>query len=230
MLKARAFFYVCAGLLCLSLAYHFGPWSPQRREVAPAGAPAPAGSRDTSLRSVGPFPPPDGTGEVGGTLTTTVPIGVEPPSTTSLDPRGAPASPMGEPAKSAPAEPGSSRPPAGSTPGPSSSQAARGGATGDPARPHVQSVPTGLPSFGIVVGTYLNEERAHAERARLSGSTKLISRVIPVAEDTVPMYRVVVGSFGDRASAERAASDLVQKGVVSGVSVVPIARPASTRP
>ena len=222
---------IAAVAIAVLLVGRFGPWSLQRKDVAPAGAPAPAGSPDTSLQSVGPFPPLDGIGEVGGgTITTTVPIGAQPPSATSLDPRGAPASAMGEPAKSAPAEPASGGPPGGATPGPSSAQAVRGGATGDPARPDVRAVPTGSPSFGIVVGTFLNERRAQAERTRLSESTEFTTRVIPVAEDTVSMYRVVVGSFADRMSAERAASDLVQKGVVSDARVVSVARPASTRP
>lgn len=77
-------------------------------------------------------------------------------------------------------------------------------------------------SFGIAVGTYLNEGRANAERTRLGESTKLDTRVVTVAEDTVSMYRVVVGTYGDRTSAERAASDLVQRGLVLEARVVAV--------
>ena len=84
--------------------------------------------------------------------------------------------------------------------------------------------------FGIATGTFLNENRANAERTRLGESTALPARVVVVAEDTVNMYRVVIGSFGDRASAERAASDLVQRGLVTEARVVSVAQPVSARP
>ena len=208
------------------LVVRFGPWSMERFGLAPAGAPAPGASPDTSLHSVGPFPPLDGTSGAGvDTATGTVPIGGQTPSGTPLDPLSPPAS-----ASSAPAGPPSGSAPAGANPGPVSPSTTPGGATANPARDVAGSAPTGLRSFGIAVGTYLNERRANAERTRLGENTSFPARVITVAEDTVSMYRVVVGSFGDRSSAERAASDLVQRGLVTEARVVSVAQAVPARP
>ncbi|HKQ57828.1 MAG TPA: SPOR domain-containing protein, partial [Candidatus Eisenbacteria bacterium] len=84
-------------------------------------------------------------------------------------------------------------------------------------------------SYDVAVGTYLNEARALAERTRLSENTTFPSRVVTVAEDTNSVYRVVVGPFGDRTAAERAASDLVQRGLVNEARVVAVAQSISSR-
>jgi type II secretory pathway predicted ATPase ExeA len=192
--------------IAVLLIGRFGSWPFPRKDAVPASTPEPVATPDTTLHPLGPFPPLEGTGQVGGaTTTTTVPMGAEPPSVAS------PAT--GVPATPAPTEPRSGNPSGGATPG----------AAPSPVRTEVRPVPTG--SYGIVVGTFLNERRAQAEQTRLSESTQLLTRVIPVAEDTISMYRVVVGSYGDRTSAERAASDLVQKGVVGEARVVSVARP-----
>ncbi|MGH7730723.1 MAG: AAA family ATPase [Candidatus Eiseniibacteriota bacterium] len=201
-----------AGLLVV----RFGPWSLERRGVAPQGAQAPAGAPDTSLDQSGSFPPLAGLGESGvRTVTSTESVAGQPPSRSGPDPLAPNASAMGGTGASGPTGTHSgSPPPAGMT----------GGGAGSDA----PSVSNG--SFGIAVGTYLNEGRADAERTRLGGATKYTARVVAVAEDTVTMYRVVVGSFGDRTSAERAASELVQGGVVTEARVVTVPRPVSTRP
>ena len=205
-----------AGLLVV----RFGSWQLERRAPAPEGAAPPAASPDSTPREAGPFPPLDGLGESGvGTASTTVPIEGQPPAPARLDPLAPPASAMGGPAPSTPAAPPVSSPPPLSTSGATSRSPASSGAP---------SVPSG--SFGIVVGTFLNETRANAERGRLAEATGHGTRGIALAEDTVTMYRVVVGSFADRASAERAASELVQQGVVTEARVVRIPQPVSTRP
>src|SRR5262249_15418272 len=86
------------------------------------------------------------------------------------------------------------------------------------------------PTFDVAVGTYLNEARALAERTRLSENIAFPSRVVTAAEDTIPVYRVVVGPFGDRVAAERAASDLVQRGLVTEARVVAVAQPGRSQP
>jgi cell division septation protein DedD len=85
---------------------------------------------------------------------------------------------------------------------------------------------TTAPSFDVAVGTYLNEARALAERTRLTESSTFPSRVVTLAEDNGSMYRVVVGPFADRITAERAASDLVQRGLVNEARVVAVAQTA----
>ena len=84
--------------------------------------------------------------------------------------------------------------------------------------------------FGIAVGTYLNEERAATERSALAGSTQLSGRVVTTTQDSVSVYEVVMGSFESRLAAEKAASDLIRKGLVNEARVVPVARATTTGP
>jgi type II secretory pathway predicted ATPase ExeA len=70
-------------------------------------------------------------------------------------------------------------------------------------------------TYSIVVATYINEERANAERDKLAASTGLPTRIATAQEDGASVYRVVVGSFPDRRRAEQSASDLVGKGLIN---------------
>jgi cell division protein FtsN len=88
----------------------------------------------------------------------------------------------------------------------------------------------GASIYGISVGEFTSETRANSERARITEATKLNTRVVTVTQDTVSVYRVVVGSFVDRTEAERTASDLIQRGVVNEARVVPTTHTASGRP
>jgi type II secretory pathway predicted ATPase ExeA len=84
--------------------------------------------------------------------------------------------------------------------------------------------------FGIAVGTFLSEERALTQRTILSGRTRLPSRMIELnGADGTPMYRVVVGAFQDRASAERAAGKLVDDGLVTEAQVVALPTSAAVK-
>ncbi|MBI1796750.1 MAG: AAA family ATPase [Candidatus Eisenbacteria bacterium] len=112
----------------------------------------------------------------------------------------------------------SSAPTTGATPA-STGAASAAPATAAPAA----KAPAGN-RFGIAVGTYLNPERANSERTSLSESTQLPARVVTAAEDSVATYRVVIGSFADRVAAERAASDLIRRGLVNEARVVALAK------
>ncbi len=101
---------------------------------------------------------------------------------------------------------------------------APGLAVGEPTPADTVRPPVPMQSFTIAVGTYLNEGRANAEKTRLGESTKLDTRVVTMAEDAVSMNRGLVGSYGDRSSAERAASDLVQRGLVLEARVVTVSK------
>ncbi len=72
-------------------------------------------------------------------------------------------------------------------------------------------------SFGISVGSFLAEERAASELARLSASTGVKGRVMPTPDGD---YRVVLGSYPDKNAAENAAGDLIGSGKVDEARVV----------
>ncbi len=71
-----------------------------------------------------------------------------------------------------------------------------------------------------MVGTYLDESRAKGESQRLGTSTGMPARVRSVTESGSVMYQVALGAFSDRAAAEKAAGDLVGKGLVTEARVV----------
>lgn len=70
-------------------------------------------------------------------------------------------------------------------------------------------------TFAIVVATYLNEERANAERDKLAASSGQPTKVVTAQEDGASVYRVVVGAYPDRRRAEQSASDLVSRGLIN---------------
>ena len=78
----------------------------------------------------------------------------------------------------------------------------------------------GAATFGISVATYLNQDRAESERAKLAASTRLPISIQEAKEDGSSVYHLVVGGFETRASAEDAASDLIQKGLVEEARIV----------
>jgi len=85
------------------------------------------------------------------------------------------------------------------------------------------TAPKPVPStkiYGIVVATFLNSDRAQQERPKLAFNTELPARVSEAQEDGNTVYRVIVGNFPDRKAAERAASNLVERGVADEARVV----------
>jgi cell division protein FtsN len=121
------------------------------------------------------------------------------------------------------AKPAGSAPPVAAnrpTPPAGTSTPAGAGATTPPAPPKV--VEKG--PFGLDVGTFLVEERASSEQARLSEATGLPGKVVTRNEDGGDAYHVVLGSFATRAAAEKRAEALVAKGQVNQ------ARPVSLAP
>ena len=187
------------------LVVRFGPWTLERR-VQPANPPVPAVAPvDSTPHSSTPYPPFDRMNQPGSAFVTHRPrrVATAPDTTLELNGTQNPSAPL-----------------AGAAANPSAPTTSGGSATGS----------AGPATFGIAVGDYVNEARANAERLRMGDATKLASRVVTVAEDTVSTYRVVVGSFSDRIAAERAASDLVQRGVVNEARVVSLAQTASGRP
>jgi cell division septation protein DedD len=193
-----------AGVLIAALAItailmvRFGPWALQRRDVepanAPANAPAPTPAPADTALPSTPYPPFDKMNQPGSEFTT------------RTAQAGARNVPVTEPAPTTTTNTAPAKPPATSTPAPVAPATARQG------------------SYAIAVGTFMNERRATAEQARLSESTNLATRVQTVREDSLSMYRVVVGSYPDRSAAERAATDLVQRGLVSEARVVSVSQ------
>lgn len=139
------------------------------------------------------------------TTSSTTPPATTPPAT---PPPGASASATPKPAAT-PAKPAAtpSRLPAASTP-----------AASTPAAP----APAKTGHFGIAVGTYLNEERAKSELARLAPVTSLEGMVLTVKEDGGDAFRVVLGDFPSRAEAEKKADELASGAQVREARVIPI--------
>src|SRR5262245_45413026 len=225
------------------LVVRFGPWTLQPRDTAPVNTPEPAPAPvDTSLRSSTPYPPFDKMNQPGSTI-----VARHSPTRRATPTGGSGAPPTGSAQGTSGATGPASTDPA---PGPVAGGAGAGdagtsgagtdgggsavvggaavaggaaasgaGASGDGAN----AAPAGPPTYGIAVGTYMNESRATSERSKLREATKLSSRVMTVTEDNVSMYRVVVGSYTDRTAAERVASDLVQRGLVEEARVITMA-------
>lgn len=73
--------------------------------------------------------------------------------------------------------------------------------------------------FALEVASFIFEERARAERDRLT-SAGLRARIVTAHENGSRVYRVVVGGFPHPAAAERAADSLLAGGVVMQARVV----------
>jgi type II secretory pathway predicted ATPase ExeA len=97
-----------------------------------------------------------------------------------------------------------------------------------PATPPATSDPdpaTGRAAYGLEVASYLDAERATAEAERIAGVTGLATRVVNDPEaDT---YIVVLGAFGSRRAAVRAADGLLERDQVRQARVVALT-PTST--
>jgi cell division protein FtsN len=84
----------------------------------------------------------------------------------------------------------------------------------------VAATPAGRVTYGIAVATYLDANKAEAERAKLSASTGLPAQVRGVMDGGETTYQIVIGSFPSRAAAENAASDLVRKSLIEEARLV----------
>ena len=93
--------------------------------------------------------------------------------------------------------------------------------------PDTAHAPSAMPSriFGVAVASFLDQGRAEAERGRLAASTKMSAQVRTVVADSVSRYELVLGSFPSQDAAERAASDLITRGLVDEARVVAQAQP-----
>jgi sporulation related protein len=77
--------------------------------------------------------------------------------------------------------------------------------------------------FGLDVGTFLAEERATSELARLSTATGLKGKVVTRNEDGGDVYHVVLGSFATRGAADKRAESLVARALVNQAQSVSLA-------
>jgi cell division protein FtsN len=95
--------------------------------------------------------------------------------------------------------------------------------TASPTKPASVDTVAATPHWqGIEVATYLDPYRASSESTRLSELTGLSTRVLESSDPNGDAYRVVLGSFGSRRKAERAADDLIRRGVIDEARVVPL--------
>ena len=72
----------------------------------------------------------------------------------------------------------------------------------------------------MVVGSYLVEERASAERDRVAALTPLECHVLRGHEDGAEIFRIIVGPLPSRREAEHAGEHLFGQGAVSEARVV----------
>jgi hypothetical protein len=67
------------------------------------------------------------------------------------------------------------------------------------------------------------EDRANSERDKLSASTGLAGKVVPIDDGGTTMYRVILGKWSSRSAAEARATALIDSSLVHEAKVV--ARP-----
>ena len=78
--------------------------------------------------------------------------------------------------------------------------------------------------YGIVVGSYLFDDKAGTEKDRLAGVTSLNGAVIEKVEGGASTYQVVLGSFESRAEAEAKGAELLGAGTVRESRVITLKR------
>ncbi len=78
--------------------------------------------------------------------------------------------------------------------------------------------------YGIVVGSYLFDDKAGTEKDRLAVATSLDGSVVEKVEGGTSTYQVVLGSFDSRAEAEAKGAELLGAGTVKESRVVALKR------
>jgi hypothetical protein len=82
-----------------------------------------------------------------------------------------------------------------------------------------------VPGFGLEVASFIVRERAQAERKRLTAAGRN-ARIVTGWDNGAAAYRVVVGPFPTAADAERAADQMLERGLVNQARVVTVKPPA----
>jgi len=206
------------------LFFRFGPTSRSAVShvtVTPAATPPPPppASNRAPVPATGgnaSAPPPSAAAKPAGSTPSATPSAAKPAAVTPA-------------AKPAPSSSGASTTTAQKNPGaspvpvrPTTATAATATTARKPAVATPKPV-TSTRSFGLAVGTFLNEDRANQERDKLAASSGQSVRVSSVTEDGGQVFQLVLGAYADRASAEKAASDLIRRGLVDEARVVPLA-------
>lgn len=199
---------VIAAILLLRAA----PWA--RHQAATAAAGGGAASSAPALPALTPAagtPAPDSTHAAAGGSQSVAPGATAPaPSATP------PASPRTPAARPAPSRSTAPDAPASSPGGAGAARVPAGAGELETRR------------FTISIGSFLEAERANAERLKLKSITPLASSVQRLSDGGDESYRVLIGSFATHNAAVKAASDLMQTGQVREALVLP-ATSAATR-
>ena len=82
--------------------------------------------------------------------------------------------------------------------------------------------PPPVKHYAIDVGTYLSEDRANAEQAKIQAAASITGKVVPVTEDGVTSYRVVMGDFTSKGDAEKKANELIAASQAREARVIPV--------
>lgn len=113
------------------------------------------------------------------------------------------------------------------TPTPAAKPIAKPGATPLASGSETPSTPAPAAAparYGIVVGSYLFDDKAGTEKDRLAGATSLDGAVIEKVEGGTSTYQVVLGSFESRAEAEAKGAELLGAGTVKESRVITLKR------
>ena len=89
--------------------------------------------------------------------------------------------------------------------------------------PVIPKEPAQKPSartYGITVATYLQAARAESQREKFATNTQLPASVNEVVDGGASVYQIVLGKFTTRAAAEKAANDLINRGLIQEAQVV----------
>jgi type II secretory pathway predicted ATPase ExeA len=74
-------------------------------------------------------------------------------------------------------------------------------------------------TYGIAIGSYLDETRAKEISDQVAAAASLPAQVVTAQEGGTTVYKVVVGKFDSRSAAENAGTDLIVKGLAKEARV-----------
>jgi cell division septation protein DedD len=88
-----------------------------------------------------------------------------------------------------------------------------------PAADAAPAAPATPKTYGVAIGSYLDETRAKEVSDKIAADASLPAQVVTAQEGGTTVYKVVVGRFDSRSAAENAGTDLIIKGLAKEARV-----------
>jgi general secretion pathway protein A len=88
-----------------------------------------------------------------------------------------------------------------------------------PAAAAAPAAPATPKTYGVAIGSYLDETRAKEISDKIAADASLPAQVVTAQEGGTTVYKVVVGRFDSRSAAENAGTDLIVKGLAKEARV-----------